>query len=252
MALISSIAIELTIMTNGEERTGATIARMLREARLLSQKGRGRGAAKATPLDAARLLIAMMIRPQVKEARQVVEDFGGLVCTQVVQSKDNVAPGIDLHWVAHLAEGHRLEEALAALIGLWDDEAKVEALEEAHLLRGLWPAMGVAIAVNGLTADLWIGGMKYAYMHPTQVAVNADVEGHSNDRPVGTASRLAWKRLDEVFARYRSEILTSHTITTDGIRSLGEVVADRRRPGFRGDAAERAVYVAGKSNEEGR
>src|SRR4051794_19773056 len=78
MALISDLATELSVVTGIPRETVSGVSRYLREAGLLSQKGRGRGAARATALDTARLCIALMVGGKAKNAPTVVSDFGAL------------------------------------------------------------------------------------------------------------------------------------------------------------------------------
>ena len=93
MALISDLVTELSVMSGIPEPSIAVVARRLREDGLLSQKGRGRGAAQATPLDAARLCIALMIGGKAKDASIVVADFGGLRLSQPTSSPDIATQG---------------------------------------------------------------------------------------------------------------------------------------------------------------
>jgi hypothetical protein len=53
--------------------------RRAREAGFLSQSGHGRGAADATPRDAAAMIISLVLCPWPGRAPEYIEDFGGLV-----------------------------------------------------------------------------------------------------------------------------------------------------------------------------
>lgn len=66
MARLSDLVSVLAKTLNVDEATVALIARYLREAGLISQKGRGRGAAHMTPRDAANLLIGVMASSATK------------------------------------------------------------------------------------------------------------------------------------------------------------------------------------------
>lgn len=80
MVLISEISNEVARITGREPATMKEASRHLRVADMLSQKGRGRSAAHATPLDAAHLLIAgMVVTEPLKEAPKTVRHYSDLV-----------------------------------------------------------------------------------------------------------------------------------------------------------------------------
>src|SRR4051812_1429977 len=57
--------------------------RFLRQAGLLSKAGRGRGSVHRTPLDTARILIALLSTSMPGRAAEAVDDFGILECRRV-------------------------------------------------------------------------------------------------------------------------------------------------------------------------
>jgi hypothetical protein len=112
MALVSELT-EVTAKALGYPLpTVRLFARRLREAGLLSEAGRGRGAAQATPLDAARLLIALLATQSPSRAAGCVVDFGGLALYDRRESaKMNLTPDI-----YGLPESHTFEQAVGAII----------------------------------------------------------------------------------------------------------------------------------------
>ena len=120
---LSDLITELSVMSGIPEASIAVVARRLREDGLLSQKGRGRGAAQATPLDAARLCIALMIGGKAKDASIVVADFGQLRLSSFDVEPEHAYGGLTLEAVG-LTPDHTFEEGLAALIALWGGQSR--------------------------------------------------------------------------------------------------------------------------------
>lgn len=75
MALLSELVTAIASVEGLEESFVTGVARYLREAGLISQAGRGRGAAKMTYADAAALLIGVNATTLAKDAPEVVRDL---------------------------------------------------------------------------------------------------------------------------------------------------------------------------------
>jgi hypothetical protein len=122
MARLSDLVIDLAAVLRMEATTINTYARHLREAGLLSQGGRGVNAAQVTPLDAARLLIAMMVDGHAKDAPQTVRDFGGAL---LFSAKEDEQPAeLNMQTLLGLNLGCSLEQFIAAMINVWADDEK--------------------------------------------------------------------------------------------------------------------------------
>src|SRR5829696_4341009 len=78
MALLSELVKAVANVEGADEVSVGTFARAAREARLISQKGRGRGAAQMTSRDAANLLIAFNGSAQAKDVRKRVPKLRAL------------------------------------------------------------------------------------------------------------------------------------------------------------------------------
>jgi hypothetical protein len=78
MALLSELVKAVAKVEGADEVSVGTFARAAREARLISQKGRGRGAAQMTSRDAANLLIAFNGSAQAKDVRKRVPKLRAL------------------------------------------------------------------------------------------------------------------------------------------------------------------------------
>lgn len=81
MALLSKLVSTIAAVEGIDEGQVTWVARHLREAGLITQAGRGRGAAHMTINDATNLLIGVNAAASAKEASEAVADFRMLVCT---------------------------------------------------------------------------------------------------------------------------------------------------------------------------
>jgi hypothetical protein len=91
------------------------IDRKLVKGKLRTKGGRGFNAARMTPLDAARLLTAVLGSPQANEAAAAVERYA-LTCPDKTRSSDKLFAAAELKDLAALPARHSFVEALAALI----------------------------------------------------------------------------------------------------------------------------------------
>ena len=224
MALISHLVKELALNTGTAEKSITVIARWLREDGLLSQKGRGRGAAQATPLDAARLLIALMVGGKIKDAPQAVRDFGQMVL--IIPDTDGPEQMISLEELFGLPDNHTFEEGIAALIGIWGNEDALRATMK--ILVSLWGEdtnFSATIRTNDLGTWINVGDADFEYMLPTMAELFTLDIGSA-----GLSDRLR-AAFSSVLVRYEFGIGSVRTVDEMLLRSLGEVVADLRKPG---------------------
>ena len=224
MALISDLIIELSVMSGIAEASIAVVARRLREDGLLSQKGRGRGAAQATPLDAARLCIALMIGGKAKDASTIVQDFGGLQLFQRAVEPEHVYGALSLEAVG-VPPDHTFEEGLAGLIAVWGDEKVVAMMEELVGPGAIWPGMLARLSDSGMTGRIIFGVSDYVYNHAALIRAN-----QANDPDVRLAQTEEYL---EASRKYLRGIRSTREISGVEILPLGEVVAGLRRPGWR-------------------
>lgn len=238
MALISELIVELSVMSGVEKSSIAVVARHLREAGLLSQKGRGRGAAHASALDAARLCIALMVDGKAKDAPEAVRDFGRLVCESIDTEPEHPSADINLTSLCNLELGHTFEQGLAGLIEAWSDEAAVAVMEARRGPHGIWPGMLARIHDSTLTAEIYFGVSHYVYHHAALLAARNIPE---SDDPPGSEEWFATLhelqeqtgRYQAVSGKYFSGIRSSREISGVEIMPLGEVVAGDRPAGYR-------------------
>ena len=102
--------------TGISEPTIAIIVRKLREANLIPKAGRGLHAARMTPRDAARVLIALLTSERPVDAPDKVQNFGQLHCSA---PKDNAAP---TQFNVDFSDTRIFENDLAAVIQALADD----------------------------------------------------------------------------------------------------------------------------------
>ncbi len=114
MALLSTLVKVIAEVEDMDETYVSGVARYLREASLVSQAGRGRGAAHMSIADAANLLIGVNGSSTAKASPETVRVFRALACSDDlrVTGQDLVAPAL---WPGCLF-GDALESLISAAI----------------------------------------------------------------------------------------------------------------------------------------
>lgn len=225
-----------------------TYARYLREAGMLSQNGRGTSAARATPLDAARLMIAVILRPKAKDVVEYVSDFGGLPCLQVEDL--GLEDGFPIHERFFL-EGHDFEEMLAGLIKALGEENFIKFMNSNVWDMGpvsVQPAILVTVREYHFDCSVACFGHRYTYssLHDcfkkTREEVIKDLEETEPDFyewPEDWRERHIQSTIDsshyDFHRKYQPKIgrgvRTTHVISGVELAPLGQVVADLFEPG---------------------
>jgi len=238
MALISDIVKELALSTATAEKSVTVIARWLREDGLLSQKGRGRGAAQATPLDAARLLIALMVGGKIRNAPQAVRDYGQLVHSGHLPGAGDKR--LSLENLCGLPDGHTFEEGLAALIGIWGNEGAMRTVrKQREVLGSKRDPFSATVFDFPVSGSIHTGDLVSKYEHPfmrrpkTGTPEQLTLDASSEEEALSAAvldDELAasWEKVRD---RYQSGIRSYRIARATLLRSLGEVVADLRERG---------------------
>lgn len=241
MALISDLVTELSVMSGMPQETVAGFARYLREAGLLSQKGRGRGAARATALDAARLCTALMVGGRAKDAPQAVADFRVLEAWNPRKRAGEDYPDLTLEAVSGLTPGHRFDEALAALVGAWADADLVAKMAAFAGPEAQHPVMSASLNVSGVTGYISFGSTRYAYSDAELAQAVRSLQDGARPQEIEGKINPAMRRT----FRYFSGIRTTRELTGAELRPLGEVVADMRPPGQRDHAETWQQIISG-------
>ncbi len=213
--LISKLSDVLTI----PERTVTVYDRVLREAGLLSKAGRGRGSVHRSPLDTARLLIALLSTSAPARAAKAVRDFGALECRKLsIANPDK----LDLSKLCgkQFKRVHTLEDAISAIIAGFGRDDFRELLEDN--VRGdsrmpLLPYIGIVVYDTKLAAEINIEGNVNGYRHSLLLDANKP-RSSDNERD---------RNLDACFAvheKYRG-IPTQRQIAMPMIMPIAEFIA---------------------------
>lgn len=225
MALISELnAVTADVLTIPLP-TVSMYSRVLREAELISKKGRGRGAAHATPLDAARLVLALMSTPSPSQAADCVIDFGSLVENEEVEwaSRGREKPDPftleEAYGLQH--KKHTFEEAVAAIIAGFNQEQFARScFAAARQIPGSigrpsysLPTHEISVIDTALSARVRLDRHEYRY----GFAALADCGGGASlNQAIGAYTKVA--------AKYRRGITSYRVVGADKLRKIALVV----------------------------
>lgn len=202
--LVSVVASTLGI----NEATAFVYARHLREANLLTKGGRGRSAAKMSDLDAARLVVAFLATEAAVSAPQAVEDFGPLTLSDLELNRDEPTLTLTNLCGERFGTPHTFEEAVAALIHGFSDEAFIEKLQQRQWGTnplgdgGFLPPFWIRAFENKLAAQIDISGNKYTY--------TLNVEKYGIDE------------CSKILARWSKGLRITREVTIVEVREIGE------------------------------
>lgn len=195
------------------EVTVGSYYRALREAALVSKLGRGRSAAEVTALDAARLLIAIMSAPLVRDSAECVSLYGRF--RSAAMPDDIASAGLDPD-LAALEAAHAFEDALAYLLeNISDDPDRVRQPGERFQTTAA-PPWVAKIECNQLAAWLTIGEHEFGYYHPADRRLPENLREMSRRSELrrlamakweglGTTRYVKWKTLAIIGAYVRGE-----------------------------------------------
>lgn len=239
MPKVADLIVDMASVLRIDPKTVATYARHLREAGMLSQGGRGRGGADATELDAARLLIAIMVDGYAKEAPQILKDFGRLKCGGEFLAIDENGvlhhPDLRMSELLDMPQNPELEDVIAALIGAYGG-ANTEA--EKILRANMWgavetyPMCRLIIPSGTPTAEIQIAGHRYFFHSNSQAKAPGSSRASGGispyDQRLEDESRAEFQRLHK---RYFRVIRTERSICQAEFTQIGEMLTGRRQPG---------------------
>ncbi|MGA7676208.1 MAG: hypothetical protein WCA78_14325 [Rhizomicrobium sp.] len=235
MALISELNGTISDVLRIPLPTVAMYSRRLREAGKLSEKGRGRGAAHATPLDAARLLIALVVDLGPARSTEVVTDFGGLQLSDALEIEPSRAPvaknviesvSIRLFGAYELPEEHTFEEAFAAIIAGFANERFALAWTAAtRAIPGLnntiqqfiAPDCSVVVMDTSLQASIHLNGNRYHYASEAMRRLLRSTSWQDHERMFEEFER-------GVVSKYRRGINSTRSIPFEELRKIAAVV----------------------------
>lgn len=212
MPRVTQLCADLAERFRFEETKVHNYSRVLREAGMVTTGARGINAPDATPLDAARLLIAMMLRTKADDTLAGVKLFGGFVALD-----EGAAIG-----------GRTVttfEDALEALIeycgiadaGTADGEARYSDFSfEAAIVRDLAIANVRLAKLDDEGEESEVRSFRFA--HPDIAAAD-------------DANLTVPERLAKDWRHYRSGFHEIPTLMKGDLLNIGQVIAGRIAPG---------------------
>jgi len=224
------------------EATVSGAFRGLRESGLMTSGARGVNAPDMTDLDAARMLIAMLVNERPAYAERSVRDFGQLVCinfhpaegarlsSESREEFKRLSAGFTLQ-ARGLANRHTFEQAVAELIRMYGDDRDKDYWFQSQFEipeRGrLDPHTIIEVIPGDLQACITMQGNVYSYddqsIYPINLNQDDDIDSISADLDVEDAYNMK-------VARYSTAIKSSRWVTTRQIFALALLIREGNTP----------------------
>jgi len=197
--------------TGVHERTVAMVVRELRTTGLLRTGARGVNAPHMLPIDAARVLIAILVSERPVDAPKAVRDFGSLECGKITPR--NVPPTIDHGFILELPERHLFEDGLAFVIQKYA-QAPWGAMSA--------PFLKVSASVNNMQAEIELLTHRYCYFYSRLLDMN---------RQLGSSSIVVNQEDRDILAQFGTaaeeyNILKIHKTHALFVDALVQISAD--------------------------
>lgn len=164
MATSGAMTKTIWAATGVAEPTVALVVRELREAGMLTTGARGVNAPQMTPLDAARVLLVLLVSERPADAAKAARDFGQL------RRLNGFANGRPTYGDFRLepSDGDSFEESLAAVIQKLADLPERSSWTDPQHTK--WPTVAppeisVSASINDLICRIELPGMVYEYSH---------------------------------------------------------------------------------------
>lgn len=175
--------------------TLAVIDRYLRTAGLRAKSGRGSGAAKITPRDAAHLLVALLGGGEPKNAVQAVRRYAA---TRQLGGGKSAYRKTGIAELAALSKDHSFIDALEALIGSAMSGSLSELMtSEAKKVRGRKadgaPIIDVAALTPGTVGDIRLAGLPSGETASVRYALPSPWDGKPRGYAPPEADVEAWE-----------------------------------------------------------
>lgn len=220
--------------------TVAGAFRVLRESGLMTTGARGVNAPDMTDLDAARMLIAMLVTERPAYAESSARDFGQLVCTDFHPASERrvMVEEVDHAEFERLtseftlsARGlptrHTFEQAIAELIRMYGDDRDEDYWLRSQIdipERGRFdPHCSIEVRPGELDASISMQGNIYRYsdalVDPSTWGEDESPEGLSADMDAEDAHNL--KR-----SRYATAIKSVRSVNTTQIAALAQLLRE--------------------------
>jgi hypothetical protein len=203
--------------------------RVLREEGLITTGARGVNAPPLTPLDAARLLIAIMTTDKPSRAAQAAQDIGRMICVHAIEKPENRAFAFDK--ARKLGKNHDFETAVAALIDMFARDRTKPYFKSAQppvtaMLGEILPLCMIMLRFFGHSfgAVIRLPGCEYSYedrAREASFAIDLNKAGREDDRQaIDEAEALADAHAERA-ARYRFPIHMTREAHAPIINEIG-------------------------------
>lgn len=216
--------------------------RVLRESGLMTSGARGVNAPDMTDLDAARMLIAMLVNERPAYAESGVRDFGQLICTDF-RPVNFEGTGVDLKQrefvsmadaaksftldARGLPERHSFEQAVAELVRMYGDDRDQPYWQSSQIDIGdrgrLDPHTTIEVLASELTATIRMQGNVYEYTDPL---IDPASWGNGQTPDEITADADAEEAHELKLARYSTAIRSVRSIDTIQITALARMLRE--------------------------
>lgn len=208
--------------------------RVLRVNGLMTTGARGVNAPEMTDMDAARMLIAMLVSERPAYAESGARDFGSLVCTnfksaielnpyldeQVLEQVNDIAKDFTFE-ARGLSVRHTFEEAISEIIRMFGDDRNEEYWERGQIIAHdgtiFEPQITIEVIPTELSARILMQGNRYEY-HDALVDHN-DWEEADYDENQASIEAFELKK-----SRYATAIRSVRSVETDQIEKLAELI----------------------------
>jgi hypothetical protein len=224
------------------EATISGAFRVLRESGLMTSGARGVNAPDMTDLDAARMLIAMLVNDRPAYAERSVRDFGQLVCINFRPAGGAGLSGETLEEFKRMSAGftlqdrgipdrHTFEQGVAELIRMYGDDRDKDYWFHSQFEipeRGRFdPHTIVEVVPGDLGAFITMQGNIYSYddplIYPISGVQNDSIEIISEDLDIEEAYNAK-------MSRYSTAIKSSRSISTRQIVALALLIREGVAP----------------------
>ena len=221
MVTPAATVVKLAELTQISEPTLTVFDRELKEAGLLTKKGRGRGSAHRTPLDMARFMVALLVTTYPSKAVEAVSDFAGLDC-----SNDETLTGPEELTLAslcgeHFSGPHTFEEALAAIIQGFGTQKFLNTLKKYPMTGSgilILPSINCAVTKGIISASISI----YADGHDSNVYKYDFLPEKCRNRDT----------LNKLLKKYEEGISSMRWVSTNILHPLGEFISGYKDESF--------------------
>lgn len=212
--------------------------RVLRVNGLMTTGARGVNAPEMTYMDAARMLIAMLVSERPAYAESGAKDFGSLVCTDF-RSATELSPYLDRQVLEQvnaiatdftfeergLSERHSFEEALAEIIRMFGDDRNEEYWKRGQMIGHdgtiFEPQITIEVIPTELSARIFMQGNRYDYYDA--LVDHNDWEEHLSSEEY-EAEQTANEAHELKKSRYSTAIKSVRSVETDQLVKLAELI----------------------------